>query len=353
MANRTNRIEIVASVTLLALLVIACFVVLRPFLAALLWALILSMTTWRPYQWLEARLGGRRTLAASLMTLLLASAFLLPFAIAAPRLAQNVAALAAEGRVLLEEGPPEPPAWVAEIPVVGSRFHDYWMTAAADVDQLTDEVAIYVPAATTWLLGVLGSLGAGFLELLLSVLATFFFYRDGIAGARRLRSVVHHVAGERGERLLQVAGETIKGVVYGIIGTAFAQGVLIGLGLWLAGVPAPFFLGLLACFVSILPAGAPVIWLPAAIWLFYEGETGWGAFMLLWGVLAVGSVDNFLKPYLIGRGSALPLLLVFLGMFGGAFAFGFLGLFLGPTILAIGQSLLQAWTPETDQGPAA
>jgi predicted PurR-regulated permease PerM len=348
-----SRIEIVASVALLALLVIACFVVLWPFLAALSWALILSITTWPLYHRLERRLNGRRSLAALLMTMLLALAFVLPFAIAAPRLAQNVAALTSEGRALLQGGPPGPPAWLATIPIVGPRIQEYWLASAADVDQFTDEIAVYLPQVTAWLVAALGRLGAGFLEVVLSVLATFFFYRDGPAAVRRLRSVGERVVGERGERLMQVAGETIKGVVYGIIGTAFAQGILTGLGLWLAGVPAPFFLGFLACFVSIIPGAAPLVWVPAAIWLFYSGATGWGVFLLIWGALVVGSVDNVIKPYMIGRGSALPLLLVFLGMFGGVMAFGFLGLFLGPTILAIGQALLRAWTPEVEQEPDA
>ena len=139
--------------------------------------------------------------------------------------------------------------------------------------------------------------------------------------------------------------------MYGIIGTALAQGILIGVGLWLAGVPAPVFLGLLACFVTIVPGAAPLVWLPAAIWLFYVGQTGWGFFMLAWGALLVGNIDNIVKPYLIGRGSALPVLLVFLGMFGGALAFGFLGLFLGPTILAVGQAVLHAWVPQAESEP--
>src|SRR5919106_584850 len=163
MATRTGRIEVIASIVLLALLVIGCFVILRPFLAALAWALILAITTWPAYQWIEARFGGRRTLAALLMTTLLALAFLLPFAIAAPRLAQNVAALASEGRALLEEGPPEPPSWVAGLPVVGPHIAAYWQDSITDLDQFTDEIAAYVPAATGWLLGVLRSLGAGFL----------------------------------------------------------------------------------------------------------------------------------------------------------------------------------------------
>ena len=351
MPTRANRIEVVASIALLALLVIGCFVILRPFLAALAWALILAITTWPGYEWLLARLGGRRTLAALLMTMLLALAFLLPFAIVAPRVAQNIAALADEGRALLEEGPPGPPAWVADLPVAGPHIAAWWQDSITDVDQLTGQIAAYVPEASARLLGVLGSLGAGFLELVLSVLATFFYYRDGLAAVRRLRSVVERVVGERGEHLIQVARETIKGVVYGIIGTALAQGILIGVGLWLAGVPAPVFLGLLACFVTIVPGAAPLVWLPAAIWLFYVGQTGWGFFMLAWGALVVGNIDNIVKPYLIGRGSALPVLLVFLGMFGGALAFGFLGLFLGPTILAVGQAVLHAWVPQAESEP--
>ena len=346
MAPQANRIEIVAAVTLLALVVIGCFVILWPFLAALSWSVILTLATWPAYHWLETRLGGRRTLAALLMTSLLAFAFILPFALVWPKLAQNVGLLAVEGRALLHNRSPGPPAWLVEIPIVGARAQAAWQEYADDLRALADQASVYVPATASWLLAALRALGAGFLELVLSVVATFFFYRDGRAAAHKLRTVVERIAGDRGEHLLQVAGETIKGVVYGIIGAAFAQGALIGLGLWVAGVPAPFFLGILACFISILPAGAMLVWLPAALWLLYGGETGWGVFMLLWGALVVGSVDNVLKPYLIGRGSALPLLLVFLGVFGGAKAFGFLGIFLGPTILAVGQTLLQAWTPE-------
>ncbi|MEM7022409.1 MAG: AI-2E family transporter, partial [Pseudomonadota bacterium] len=276
----------------------------------------------------------------------LAVAFVLPFALIWPRLAANVGLLAREGRILLEQGPPGPPAWLDEVPIIGQQIEEFWVENAADFNTLAAQIAVYIPATTAWVLSTLRTLGGGFLELLLSVLATFFFYRDGRVAARKLRSVVERVAGERGERLMRVAGETIKGVVYGIIGTAFAQGVLVGFGLWLASVPGAFFLGIMACVISILPAGAPVVWLPAALWLFYTDQTGWGIFMLLWGGIVVASVDNFLKPVLIGRGSALPLLLVFLGIFGGALAFGFLGIFLGPTILAVGHTLLQAWAPD-------
>jgi predicted PurR-regulated permease PerM len=135
-------------------------------------------------------------------------------------------------------------------------------------------------------------------------------------------------------------------VVYGVIGTALAQATLQGLGLWLAGVPAAFFLSFLTFFLGFVPVGPPLVWVPASAWLLYNGAIGWGMFMVVWGVFVVSGVDNVLRPYLISRGSKLPLLLVFFGVLGGLFAFGFLGLFLGPTLLAVGYVLFQEWTGE-------
>jgi predicted PurR-regulated permease PerM len=135
-------------------------------------------------------------------------------------------------------------------------------------------------------------------------------------------------------------------VVYGILGTALAQGILAGMGLWISGVPAPLLLGLLTFFLSLIPMGPPLVWIPATLWLFYRGDPGWGVFMGMWGAVIVSGVDNLLKPYLISRGSNLPFVLVFLGVFGGVIAFGFIGIFLGPTLLAVGYALLQDWSAQ-------
>lgn len=149
--------------------------------------------------------------------------------------------------------------------------------------------------------------------------------------------------------LLDVIGSTVKGVVYGVIGTVLAQGILAGFGLWLAGVPGPFLLGLLTCFLTLVPAGPVLLWVPSGLWLYHQGETGWAIFIVLW-MIAVGAIDGFVKPYIISQGSALPFLLVLLGVLGVA-AFGITGLFLGPTLLAIGYALLQDWTHTGEPGP--
>jgi predicted PurR-regulated permease PerM len=191
------------------------------------------------------------------------------------------------------------------------------------------------------------------LQVSLGVLAAFFFFRDGAEGTRRLSIAVERLGGVRAQRLLVVAASTVRSVVYGVIGTALAQASLQALGLWLAGVPAAFFLGFLTFFLGFVPVGPPLIWLPAAAWLLYKGAVGWGLFLIIWGVVVVSGVDNVLRPYLISRGSRLPLVLVLFGVLGGLIAFGFLGIFLGPTLLALGYVLFQEWSAEPRSATSA
>jgi predicted PurR-regulated permease PerM len=214
---------------------------------------------------------------------------------------------------------------------------------ARDTGKLTEAATAYIGPVSSWLLTIARVIGSGVLELTLSIIAVFFFYRDGTAAAKRLAGVVDRLAGARAHRLLDVAHGTIKGVVYGVIGTAIAQGTLIGIGLWAAGVPGAFFLALVSTFVALVPPGPIIVWLPSAIWLFNRDETAWAIFLALWGFLVVGMIDNIIKPLFISRGSAMPLLLVFLGILGGGLAFGFLGLFIGPTLLAVSYTLLREW----------
>ena len=339
-----ERIEQIVVIALLVLLAIGCLTVLRPFLSALLWALILSFSSWPLYAWLVRRLKGRRTLAASLMTLLVAAIFILPLAAAGTGLADSVAKVGGMIAVLLREGPPGPPAWVAELPIVGTQLTERWLELERLGAGWTAELQPYLEVGLNWLLSLGVRLGEAILQVSMSVLAAFFFFRDGAEGVRRLDAAVKRLAGNRAQQLLAVAGGTVRSVVYGVIGTALAQATLQGLGLWLAGVPVAFFLGFLTFFLSFVPLGPPLVWLPAAVWLLYNGAIGWGIFLIGWGFFVVSGVDNVLRPYLISRGSRLPLILMFFGVLGGLMAFGFLGVFLGPTLLTIGYVLLQEWS---------
>jgi len=179
------------------------------------------------------------------------------------------------------------------------------------------------------------------------LLIAFFVYRDGERIAARLRVLSRKLGGEFGEQLLTLTQNTVNGVMIGIVGTAAAQAVVAIIGFLIAGVPAAMLLGGATFFLSMIPVGPPLIWGGAAFWLFDQGETGWAIFMVLWGLLAISSVDNVVKPYLISRTASLPILLIALGVFGGALAFGFVGIFLGPVLLALALALLERLSVHT------
>jgi predicted PurR-regulated permease PerM len=346
MMESQQRIQQIVVIALLSVLAVGCMTVLRPFLPALLWALILSLSGWPFYEWLVQRLKGWRSLAAFFMTLLVAAVFILPLAAAGTGLADSVAKVGAMVAVLLKQGPPGPPTWVAELPIVGPQLSERWLELERLGAGWTAELRPYLDTGLNWLLSLGVRLGEAILQVSLGVLAAFFFFRDGAEGARRLDVVVERFAGNRAQRLLAVAASTVRSVIYGVIGTALAQATLQALGLWLAGVPAAFFLGFLTFFLSFVPFGPPLVWVSAATWLLYNSAVGWGLFLVVWGFFVVSGVDNVLRPYLISRGSNLPLILMFFGVLGGLMAFGFLGVFLGPTLLAIGSVLFQEWSGE-------
>lgn len=344
-----NRIDRYAVVALMTILMVGCFFVLRPFLSAILWAVILSFSTWPVYRRIEQAVAGRRGLAASIMVLLVAAVLVLPLVLLGTSLAEDVTALIEMARQLLVKGPPDPPAWVAKLPLAGSNLHGRWQAMAGSGAKLTEALSNYLIPLRDWALSAAQNMGAGILYLSLSVFMSFFFYRDGAALSERLEALFTRVGGSQAPGLLLIAGDTIKSVVYGVIGAALAQGFLAGTGLLIAGVPGFLLLGVLTCIFSLLPIGPPLIWAPAAVWLFQKGETGWAIFLALWGFFLISGVDDILKPYFISKGSHLPFILVFLGVLGGVMAFGILGIFLGPTLLAVAYALFQEWSSRKEE----
>ncbi|MEP7206477.1 MAG: AI-2E family transporter [Casimicrobiaceae bacterium] len=349
----TSRIDQVLTLLLLAILIGGCFLVLRPFLTALLWAVVLCVSTWPLYQHVRAVSGRRDGWAAAMMALFIASVFVAPFVIVGVTLADNSVRMAEFAREFMAVGPPEPPTWVAQLPLIGERAAEYWAGFAHDTAQFTAEVRKLVDPAKAWLLTGGASIAQGLLQVTLSILIAFFFFRDGDAAVLRLRAVLARLAPRRGARLLDLAAATMRGVVYGILGTAVAQGVLMAIGLWIAGIHAAPLLGLVTFFLSPIPVGPPLVWIPAGLWMMYQGNIGWGVFILVWGAVVVSTIDNVLKPLIISRGSNLPFVLVLLGVLGGVVAFGFIGVFLGPVLLALGVALLSEWAVLASEGPTA
>lgn len=370
--TRLSRAEQYVGLTILVLLLIGCFLVMKPFLSALMWSLVLCFSLWPVQSRLRAGLKNRTTLAALIMTSGIAMVLVVPTVVIVVNLAGDIRDLSAATRRWMQDGLPGPPAWMGNVPLVGNTAAEYWQALADDAERLmhraqqtSDEPPIEIMPATqpvaesrlvqaaaiviAWARDVLPAIGLtiahGVTTVVISVFLTFFFFRDGDALAQRLGVAISRLAGPRGVHLLEVAGSTVRGVVYGILGTALVQGILAAIGFFIAGVPGAALLGLITFLVSAVPMGPPLVWLPAALWLFHEGATGWGIFMLIWGVI-VSSVDNVVKPWIISQGSAMPFILIFFGVLGGALAFGLIGVFLGPTLLAIVYRLIQDWSKD-------
>jgi predicted PurR-regulated permease PerM len=348
--ERRSPIELWIGGTGVVLLGLLCLLVLRPFVSAALWAAVLCFTTWPMFLRLEELLGGRRTLAALIATSLLAAIIVVPVVILGATLADNVSALISASQRLIEEGPPSPPDWVAGIPLIGGHIADYWKYLDQSTSIRLHELARLLPAAKT--IGLWGgsALAEGIFQIALSLLIAFFFYRDGHAAAAQLHAALHRIAGERGDRLLQLAGATIRAVVYGVLGTALLQGVVGAIGFAIAGVPGAVSLGFVTFVLSFLPGGPAIVAAPAAFWLYRQGSPAWAVFMMAWGLM-VGTLDNVVKPLLISRGGSTPMILVMLGVLGGALAFGVIGMFLGPTLVALGYSLFAQWTTSVAANP--
>lgn len=351
-ARRTARLVGIAA---LAALAVGCLLVLRPFISALLWAVIIVFSTWPVFGVLRENDRFSPSGAAAVMVGAMFLLVGLPIALAAPTSRGEVEALSASIEALLVGGLPGLGAWLGGLPVVGPWIRGWLGEAEFDLLGLAGLLRPYAGTITQQTVAVLLAVLSGLAELLLAILLAFFFYRDGPAMARSATAVMDRLAGATGVRMLRLAADVTRGVVWGLVGTAVAQGVLTAIGLAIAGVPQPVLLAVVAGVISIFPVGAPLVWIPASLWLFTQGQTGWGIFMALYGALVISSVDNFIRPWAIARGANLPLLLTILGALGGVFAFGFLGLFLGPVVLAVGYTLLLEFaggTPEERETPS-
>jgi len=314
----------------------------RPFISAGLWAAILCFSTWPLFSRLVQVLKGRRGLAALLATFALAATIAVPFLILGSALASNVADLGAAVKKLYQLGPPPLPVWVTHIPILGARLSSHWRTLTESSAARLEQLARLLPSVRSIAVTCGKLVGSGILQILLSLFIAFFFYRDGHTLAAALSAGIDRIGGQRGIRLLDIAGNTIRAVVYGIIGTAFVQGLVATVGFLIAGIPGAVLLGFITFLVSMVPAGPLLVAAPAAYWVYRQGFSGWAIFVLVWGLID-STLDNVIRPLLISRGVSTPLIFVILGVFGGALAFGLIGLFIGPTVLALAYALLQEW----------
>jgi predicted PurR-regulated permease PerM len=340
----SSRFEQYARAAGIALLAIGCFLVVRPFLAALLFAAVLCLSTWPAFLWAKARLGGRESAAALVFATAMLLAIALPVALAAHSLITHSSQAVDWVRSMIERGPFDLPSWITSIPFAGAWLQEYWHGLTESREELVALAKRVAEPAKGLMFAAGASAGEGLLQILIAIFVAFFFYRDGETIAQMIRTGMTRLAGsEHGLSVVTTAQNAVKGVVYGLIGTAIAQAAVALVGFLVAGVPAPLLLSALTFVLSLVPMGPVFIWGGAAAWLYAQGEAGWAIFMVIYGVAVISSVDHVVKPILMSRAGGLSMLIVVLGVFGGALSFGFIGLFVGPALLAVAWGLVSAW----------
>jgi predicted PurR-regulated permease PerM len=328
-------------------------IVVAPFITALLWGGILAYCSWNPFLRLTAACGGRRAIATLLAVLLILVLLIGPMLFAGIAVSARVPALVAMVQRWIAGGVPSLPEWLSGLPLVGSRLQEAWDGLAAHNPDVVARLREMSGPVLRAALGAGLALMQGVGLAILSVLFAAVFYLSGESAAAGLRAGMQRVAGPRADELLALTGGTVKGVVYGVLGTSLAQAVLCGIGYAIAGLPSPGMLGLITFFLAIIPGGPLLVLIPGAVWLVQQDAAGWAVFLVVWTMVVGISVDNVLKPILIGRTSRVPFILVLIGVLGGAAAYGLLGVFVGPTLLAVAHAVLRDWVKvEAAERPA-
>src|SRR6516164_2130720 len=346
MEGHSDLTRTTLAVLFVAGLIGTCFWILRPFLPAVIWATTLVVATWPLMLRAQRRLWNSRGLAVAIMTFALLCVFVVPFWLAITTIADNFDRIVEGATSLASFKLPPPPGWLVGVPFFGDRAALFWENlAASGVDPLVAKAAPYAGGVASWFVAALGGLGIVLVQFLLTVVIAAIMYIGGERAAAVARRFGHRLAGERGEQSVRLAGQAIRSVALGVVVTAVLQSVLGGVGLAIAGVPFTAVLTAIMFMLCIAQLGPLPVLVPVVIWLYWSGKSGWGTFALVWTIV-VGSLDSILRPILISKGAHLPLVLLLAGVIGGIIAFGLVGIFLGPVVLAVGYTLLQSWLAE-------
>jgi predicted PurR-regulated permease PerM len=353
--NETQRdlTRTVLAVLFIGGLIGASFWILRPFLGAIIWATMIVVATWPVMLAVQRWLWGKRALAATVMSLALLSILVVPFSLAIGTIVANVDSIVGWAKSLATFKLPPPPPWLERLPLVGAKAAHTWaQMATAGIEGFTARAAPYAGDAARWFVAEVGGFGIVLFQFLLIVVLSAILYARGDRAAAWVIRFARRLAGAQGENAVRLAGQAIRGVALGVVVTAIAQSVFGGIGLAIAGVPFPAVLTAVMFMLAVAQLGSVLVLVPAVIWLYWSGSSGWGTFLLLW-TLAASAIDNILRPILIKKGADLPLLLIFAGVIGGLVAFGLIGIFVGPVVLAVAYTLLDAWVGREDAAARA
>jgi len=340
------------TVLLLAGLVLLGFRVMDPFIVPVVWACILAFVTWPAYEWVLRTCRGRRIVAALLMTTAVSVAVIAPLAWMAVVLRIELVRAYHDTQALLAGGL-QLPQGLLRVPWLGDQLRELTARAAQDPQALGLELRKVTDHSFNQIAHVIGGIGRNAVKLVLTVVSLFFVYQRGQRLAGQLAQSLEQVLGPRVHNYLLAIEQTVKAVVYGLVLAALVQGVLVGLGYWVAGAGAPVFLAALTTVSGLIPFAAPAIWASVCVWLFVKGSTVAAVGLAIWGGIVMGWTDHVVRPLLISREAEIPFLIVMFGVLGGLAAFGLVGLFVGPVILAVLLAVWREWLHESHKPGAS
>jgi predicted PurR-regulated permease PerM len=347
--SRHDLTRSVLAVLFIGGLIAASFWVMEPFLPAIIWAVTLVIATWPLMLRVQHYAGNRRSVAVFVMTVGLLLVLIVPLWLAISTIIINLDQIADMIRTILSLRVPPPPGWVTEVPLVGTPVAEAWgQFTSAGVQDLAPKLVPYAGSLTHWFVSAAGGLGAIFVHFLLTIAIAAVLYAGGERAAASAIRFGRRLGDERGEMAVRLAGQAIRSVALGVVVTAIFQSVLGGIGLAVVGMPFASVLTALMFMLCLCQVGPGPVLVPAIVWMYYSGDTLWATVLVGFTIVAM-SMDNFLRPVLIRKGAHLPLFLILAGVIGGLIAFGLLGIFVGPTVLATGYTLLNAWMAESDE----
>ena len=333
---------------LLGGLLVLSYAVLQPFIVPVAWAGIIAYATWPLYRRLRASMRRYPTLAALLMTLMLTAALVLPALWLASLLRTELGTAISTVTGAIRAGTLALPDFIRNLPWAGDALQRLLEQLTGDPENFGTQMNTWVRQGLDQAVALIGDVGRNAAKLGFALITVFFFYRDGDKVLRQVQKVLRRFLGERVDGYLVAVGSMTKAVVWGLVATALAQGVVAGLGYWWAGVAAPILLSAVTALIAMIPFGTPFAWGSIGIWLLISGDTVGGIGLLLWGALVVSWVDNLVRPLVISNATRIPFVLVMFGVLGGLAAFGLVGLFLGPVVLAVLMTVWREWMEESE-----
>lgn len=346
----SNALEATIRIGILVLLAAWCFTIVKPFIIPIAWGIIIAVGTYPAFLSLCKKLGGRRGLSAMLITLIGLLVLVVPTVILSGTLidsAQGLAQGLREGSIAV----PPPPEGVKTWPVIGEWLDAFWSQASNNLGSTLKKVAPQFKAMGGWLLTTAAGAGFGVLQFVIAIVIAGVFLANAQAGGKTAYAIATRLAGEKGAEFAKLAESTVRSVTRGILGVALIQSLLIGVGFLVMGIPGAGFWALLCLILSVIQVGPFPVVLPILIYVFSTFDTVPAVIFLIWSIFA-GSIDNILKPILLGRGVEVPMAVIFIGAIGGFIASGIIGLFVGAVVLVLGYKLFLAWLDEASSTPA-